>query len=213
MVCLSTTNLKEKFMEKNPYFPPHHPLSYLLQAQHKLKLIKMELNLDSYCTQFRSDKYQKSAGMQNAGMTSLWTVCIPNLSFEWTRYVSFSSSPNRNWATLCFKWLVRNSIHSSEFQSDFPSSKHAITLCHMELWPSLSFLVSIPLKDIGALFLLPVMLHWYHTGINETNSCITWNRTSPWLSVYQYKILRIPACWNMTWGIEITRRRDQMKFI
>lgn len=31
----------------------------------------MELNLDSYCMQFRSDKYQKSAGMQNAGMTSL----------------------------------------------------------------------------------------------------------------------------------------------
>lgn len=98
-------------------------------------------------------------------------------------------------------------------QSDFPSSRHAITLCHIELWPSLSFLVSIPLKDIRALFLLPVMLHWYHTGINETNSCITWNRTSPWLSVHQYKILRIPACWNMTWGIEITRRRDQMKFI
>lgn len=108
----------------------------------------------------------------------------------------------------CSVSCERFHCHSSEFWSDFPFWRHTITLHHTDLWPSLSFLVSIPWKNIRALFLLPVMLHWYHTGISETNSCITWNKTSPWLSVHKYKILRIPACWNMTWGIEITRRNE-----
>lgn len=194
---------------KNPYFPPLHPLSSLLQAQHKLKFRKTELNLYSYCMQFRIDKYQKSAGIQEWLFNEHSEVpTFPlNELVMFLFHLRLTEIGQRS--VFCEKFYY----HSSEFWSDFPFCRHRITLCHTDTWPSLSFLMSIPWKNIRALFLLPVMLHWYHTGISETNSCITWNRTSPWLSVHQYKILRIPACWNMTWGIEITRRRDQMKFI